>query len=77
MYLARQRQAFLAGTPGPDFPGGKGESEHVDRPTEEYARVHADLVGLQAFGLEKLTIPDGIRPGARAVLEKANQILGF
>ncbi|KAL8377264.1 hypothetical protein RB595_008105 [Gaeumannomyces hyphopodioides] len=76
-YLARQRQAFLAGTPGPDFPGGKGESDHVGRPTAEYARTHADLQGLQAFGLEKLTIPDGIRPGARAVLEKANRILGF
>ncbi|KAL8404778.1 hypothetical protein RB594_009592 [Gaeumannomyces avenae] len=76
-YLVRQRQAFLVGTPGPDFPGGKGESEHVGRPKAEYARAHLGLEGLQAFGLEKLTIPDGIRPGARAVLEKANRILGF
>lgn len=30
-YLSRQREAFLEGIPGPDFPGGKGESEHVGR----------------------------------------------
>jgi hypothetical protein len=28
-YLVRQREAFLNGNPGPDFPGAKRESEHV------------------------------------------------
>ena len=32
-FLARQRKAFLEGTPGPDFPGGEGESRHVGRST--------------------------------------------
>ncbi|KAF5234576.1 hypothetical protein FANTH_12094, partial [Fusarium anthophilum] len=27
-YMVRQREAFLRGTPGPDFPGGAGESGH-------------------------------------------------
>lgn len=76
-YLATQRQAFLDGTPGPDFPGGKGESRHVDRPTAEYAAEHLNLQGLQAMGLRRLLVPDGAPPGARSVLESANKILGF
>ncbi|KAJ9145423.1 DUF1479-domain-containing protein [Pleurostoma richardsiae] len=76
-YLVRQRSAFREGTPGPDFPGGKGESEHIDRPTEEYVRLHADLAGLQAFGLEKLSEGVAENPGALAVIRRANAILGF
>lgn len=34
-YLLRQRKAFLDGTPGPDFPGGEGESRNVGRPTPD------------------------------------------
>jgi hypothetical protein len=30
-YLVRQREAFLEGTPGPDFPSGAGESGHAGR----------------------------------------------
>ena len=76
-YLLRQRAAFLEGTPGPDFPGGKGESDHVDRPTEEYLRVHSDLPGLQSAGFEKLQegLDDGA--GSQAAIQRANAILGF
>lgn len=76
-YLARQREAFLAGTPGPDFPGGKGESEHVDRPTEEFLRTQSDLFGLQSAGFEELQETAGDSAGAKAVIQKANAILGF
>ncbi|TGJ78873.1 hypothetical protein E0Z10_g9890 [Xylaria hypoxylon] len=76
-YLVRQRNAFLAGTPGPDFPGGEGESKHVNRPTVSYLQSHANSQGLRAFGFEKLVTVESDGPGALRVLKKANEILGF
>lgn len=76
-YVALQRAAFLQGTPGPDFPGGEGESRHVGRATEEYAKKYCDPVGVQAMGLAKLAVPESETPGARAAVERANAILGF
>ncbi|RWA04656.1 hypothetical protein EKO27_g10449 [Xylaria grammica] len=76
-YLVRQRQAFLDGTPGPDFPGGEGESRHVNRPTVSYLQEHADSEGLRAFGFEKLLTAESDGPGASGVLKEANEILGF
>jgi hypothetical protein len=76
-YLSRQREAFLAGTPGPDFPGGKGESEHVNRPTESYLRSQAGAEGLRAFGFEKLEPGLEDPQGAVEVAAKANEILGY
>ncbi|KND86824.1 Uncharacterized protein YbiU [Tolypocladium ophioglossoides CBS 100239] len=77
-YLARQRAAFRAGTPGPDFPGGEGEARHVGRPSEEALRRWADGgAGRQAFGLERLAARGGALPGEREVVARANGILGF
>ncbi|KAI3318091.1 DUF1479 domain protein [Xylariaceae sp. AK1471] len=76
-YLLRQKHAFLDGTPGPDFPGGQGESKHVNRPTVSYLQSHADSEGLRAFGFEKLIAADSDGPGARGVISKANGILGL
>ncbi|PNY25829.1 Uncharacterized protein YbiU [Tolypocladium capitatum] len=77
-YLARQRAAFRAGTPAPDFPGGPGESRHVGRPPEEAVRRWADGgAGRQAFGLERLAAREGAPPGEREAVESANGILGF
>ncbi|KAI0436931.1 hypothetical protein F4803DRAFT_540593 [Xylaria telfairii] len=76
-HLVRQKQAFLDGTPAPDFPGGQGESQHVNRPTESYLRTHADSEGLRAFGFEKIATAESDGPGAREVIRKANEILGF
>ena len=76
-YLARQRDTFLAGLPGPDFPGGKGESEHTGRPTVTYLQKHLDNAGLRAMGLEKLSIPAMASTGAKTVTQKANAVLGF
>lgn len=77
-YLARQRDTFLEGYPGPDFPGGSGESEHTGRSTELYLREHLDSDGLQAMGLEKMKVV-GSTPesGADKMVRKANAILGF
>ncbi|CAJ2509686.1 Uu.00g147120.m01.CDS01 [Anthostomella pinea] len=76
-YLLRQKNAFLNGIPGPDFPGGQGEANHVNRPTEEYLRSCAGANGLRAFGFEKLVAADTDGPGARAIAAKANEILGL
>ncbi|KAI0475709.1 DUF1479 domain protein [Xylariaceae sp. FL0804] len=76
-YLRRQREAFLAGAPGPDFPGGRGEAGHVGRPTEDYLRAHSGAEGLRALGFEKLVAAESDGKGAREVMVKANEILGF
>jgi len=65
-YLKRQRDSFLAGTPGPDFPGGRGEADHI-------GRLGRDMIygaeGRRAMGLEALEGVDSIK--------QANAILGF
>jgi hypothetical protein len=76
-YVAKQREAFLEGTPAPDFPGGKGESEHIGRGTREYVIDNLDPVGAQSLGLAKLVAPGDITPGAAETIEKANKALGF
>jgi hypothetical protein len=50
-FLARQRDAFLEGTPGPDFPGGKGESGHVGRVGPEEIERVGGVAGSRAMGL--------------------------
>ncbi|KAH8175107.1 DUF1479 domain protein [Sarocladium implicatum] len=76
-YLARQRAAFLSGFPGPDFGGGKGESEHVGRPTVETMRERTNDTGMQAMGLERLVPRKGATSGEIAAVESANAILGW
>lgn len=76
-YVARQRAAFVQGTPGPDFPGGEGESRHVGRPTEDYVKKYCDPVGVQSMGLDKLATVEADTPGGKAVVEEANRILGL
>jgi len=77
-YLGRQREAFLDGTPGPDFPGGKGESEHVGRPSSAFVKEVSNEEGLRAFGLARWDDTEpGLGQGQREALKKANEILGF
>ena len=76
-YLVRQRETFLHGTPGPDFPGGLGESKHIGRPTAEHLMQNAGKNGLQALGLEAWFDDRALLDGERRMLEKANEILGF
>ena len=76
-YLVRQKEAFLSGTPGPDFPGGQGEASHVGRPSESDLRTQASLGGLRAMGLDKFVAREGDTVGARKVVDEANAVLGF
>ncbi|WVQ79010.1 hypothetical protein IAT38_001102 [Cryptococcus sp. DSM 104549] len=73
-YIRDQREMFLAGRPGPDFPGGAGESEFVGRGVE--ANIES-LEGKQAMGLAPLDVEGDLVPGDRHIREKANKILGF
>ena len=75
-YVARQRDTFLAGVPGPDFPGGKGESGHIGRPTEDFLKEHGGAEGLQAMGLERWDV-SGPNSGEVEVLKRSNEVLGF
>lgn len=76
-YVLRQKHAFLNGTPGPDFPGGQGESHHVNRPTESFLRSNSADEGLRAFGFERLVPAATDSDGARNVVSLANTILGY
>jgi hypothetical protein len=77
-YLVRQRDTFLEGYPGPDFPGGKGESEHAGRPGADAVAQHGGDVALRSMGLSKLRKMDWEKEtGAEEVIQKANQVLGF
>lgn len=76
-YLVRQRQAFLDGTPGPDFPGGDGESKHIGRPTEDMVRRWVNPEGRRAMGLDKLVASPSALPGAREVVDRFNVTLGL
>ena len=76
-YVSNMRKCWRNGTPGPDFPGGKGESEHVDRPTEQYLRSVAGADGLVSVGLEPIPEPVSGSEGETEVIRRANSILGF
>jgi hypothetical protein len=54
-YLVRQRNAFLDGTPGPDFPGGVGESAHSGRMVRTDVKMAGGDEGARAMGLAEWT----------------------
>ncbi|KAI9670008.1 MAG: hypothetical protein M1831_007044 [Alyxoria varia] len=77
-YLARQRDAFLNGTPGPDFPGGEGESRHVGKPTVDDMLKTTEAGSLRAFGLESWNSEEELlSPGQKTIMDFANKSLGF
>jgi len=78
-YLKRQREAFLNGTPGPDFPGGIGESAHDGRPTSKDMKAWGHGKGIeamQAMGLVSWDVSKAASPMEESLLKVANRILG-
>ncbi|ESZ98223.1 hypothetical protein SBOR_1399 [Sclerotinia borealis F-4128] len=78
--LACQRDTFLAGLPGPDFPGGKGESEHIGRPGVKEVEEWTGEDGLRAMGLSKFVAGEegeGDGEGVKKAVEAGNKFLGF
>ncbi|KAI9053635.1 hypothetical protein LZ554_002589 [Drepanopeziza brunnea f. sp. 'monogermtubi'] len=77
-YAAGQRDAFLAGIPPPDFPGGVGESEHVGRATAQYIAEKSDERGMSSMGLfPPSQLDPGKLPGAKKMIQRAGQLLGY
>ncbi|MCJ1410240.1 hypothetical protein MMC19_004325 [Ptychographa xylographoides] len=77
-YLTRQRQAFEAGLPGNDFPGGKGETEHVGRETPEFLMQSLSREGQRAMGFTEWDTDDlALSPSETKMLSYANSALGF
>ncbi|PWY94518.1 DUF1479-domain-containing protein [Aspergillus sclerotioniger CBS 115572] len=71
-YVAQQREAFLQGTPPPDFPGGCGEFEYSDRGTV------ADIQSKQgkvAMGLSPVRL--GKDEKSKKLEQEVNGIWGF
>ncbi|KAM3074556.1 hypothetical protein ACMFMG_007986 [Clarireedia jacksonii] len=75
--LARQRATFLSGVPGPDFPGGKGESEHIGRPGPDQMMKWVGEEGMRAMGLMPFEAGEKDSEGAREVVAVGNGVLGF
>ena len=75
-YLVRQRETFRSGRPGPDFPGGKGESEHSGRLAAAFLTEQADIQGLRAIGLAPFD-SSSLEASEKAIADRANKILGF
>jgi hypothetical protein len=77
-YLVQQRETFLEGYPGPDFPGGKGESEHTGRPGVDAIAQNGGDEALRSMGLSKLKKMEWENGnGAAEAIDKANRVLGF
>ncbi|KAF1998619.1 DUF1479-domain-containing protein [Amniculicola lignicola CBS 123094] len=77
-YLVNQRKRFVDGTPSPDFGGGIGESKHQGVvKVGDMERLVGDE-GCQAMGLKEFNSAEpGRTTGERAVMDRANKILGF
>ncbi|KAI9682335.1 MAG: hypothetical protein M1817_000389 [Caeruleum heppii] len=77
-YLVRQRESFIQGTPAPDFPGGKGESEHVGRATIDYMKRAASEEGQAAMGLHEWadTKTQGTE-GEHDIIQNCNRLLSL
>ncbi|KAK2467413.1 hypothetical protein APHAL10511_000648 [Amanita phalloides] len=71
-YLRQQRENFIAGLPAPDFPGGKGESECINRATTDNLTTSQArrMLGVEPF----VASPDGEN---KVVVELANKALGL
>ena len=68
-YLARQKEQFVAGLPGPDFPGGEGESRHEGRMVRRDVMEAGGEEGERSFGLRRWE-------GKEDVVRVCNGILG-
>lgn len=76
-YAFQQRDKFLQGIPPPDFPGGKGESEHIGRPDTATLRTVAGEEGLRAAGFAPFDVEKAETKGEATILSYANRVMGF
>lgn len=77
-YFQLQRESFLNGFAGPDFPGfpsGVGEREHVGRADATYAYNVGGRDALQELCLEPFDVKSSYSEGTKSVIKKCNDIL--
>ena len=66
------------GLPGPDFPSGLGESQHLGRLTPDFVMQNIDIEAQRAMGLTRYHSDQrGLLERERQTLKLANEILGF
>ncbi|CAF1388168.1 unnamed protein product, partial [Adineta steineri] len=70
----RQRHSFEYGIPAPDFPGGKGESNHIGRATTKCVNT---VEGKRTMGLESFEIKPHMTSGEKEMILQANNILNL
>lgn len=64
--------------PGPDFPSGAGESQHLGRLTPDFVMQNIDIEAQRAMGLARYDYNQkGLLERERHMLQRANEILGF
>lgn len=76
-YAAIQREAFLKGLAGPDFPGfphGIAESEHIGRGTPEDVVEVGGTETLREFALAPFSA-ENLTPGEQEIVKRANKLL--
>ncbi|KAM0275011.1 hypothetical protein ACHAQH_007660 [Verticillium albo-atrum] len=76
-YVKRQREAFEAGIPPPDFPGGQGESQHVGRPGVPELNAMASIEARRAAGFAAFDIKTARTRAERNVLQYGNDVMGL
>ena len=75
LYLARQRKAFLLGSPAPDFEGGAGESYHIGRPGVAEVSEAGGEAALRAMGLLPWDEDEAHDQEEAALVRMANALL--
>lgn len=77
-YAFLQREAFLKGLAGPDFPGfphGVAETQHINRGTPEDVIETGGKPAMQEFVLDKFEERSEYTAGAKKAIRKANNTL--
>lgn len=79
-YGFRQREAFIKGLAGPDFPGfphGIAETQHKDRGTPREIEEYGGREAMKEFALEKFDEKEEYSEGAKRAIQSANKLLFY
>ncbi len=73
-YLTRQREAAVAYSPPPDFPGAGGEGELGFKGAVVWNNLPADGLRAMGLGFQKWHVEKNMSEGERKVVDEANQM---
>ncbi|KAL1876656.1 hypothetical protein Plec18167_005063 [Paecilomyces lecythidis] len=72
-YLLRQREAALAYSPAPDFPGAGGPGESGFQGAVDWSLLNPDGLRAMGMGTRRWEITDGMSQGEKRAIERANE----